>query len=742
MSLQETVLDDDFDLYIPEFLWNFWLEACPVDLQNLAPFSAPPHVGLHVFDTYRNELSTGLSDHRAFSRESGVFDHILCAAPAVEHTPEWHAACTAFRALEKDAETAIRSLIQQVDSKPRFSHMYGAGMGTGMGMGLGSAGTHGNRTGAGSAAHGDTRARLSLGRHALQSLQRYLLFLRFRNRETYKKLLELTGGGGLFLSHRIASLPAHERVQLRSCDGHSHEPLSDWKKLLRNFTAFLSGSTENKPISFIRECIHRRYESMQDAEICIGLAAEPDEYILSASCFGVVEEDGVGNLNDTFYYFFPISPRFTIYMLIEAPFVNVREGPKPPHFLDRHAPVPPFLEHDVESSIDIYQRNALLLQTQPRFLIFVSARSLIRTLTYYAERRWLPGNLDYSKLLRGCREESVTHTLLVKAKIEVNDLTDDVGVVGEYAVSYGSFADVWRGVWAERQTGERKMVALKVLRANLVGYVQERLLKRLKKEVQAWYRLEHPHVARLHGIMQLPNTLAMVSPWCENGTVVRYLRETNPGADRVQLLYEIASGVLYLHSCDPVVVHGDLKGCNILIDAAGHAVITDFGLAKVKEEVSDAAGAQLPTSFFAGSTRWMAPELLLAQVEDDRRPPISTFSDVYAFASVCLEVLTGQLPYANRRNDHGVTLDIMNGVKPTSGLQGRGVSVSVGFGVGVGVGAGAGVDGAAADPDPDPRTEELWGLMDCCWDQIPRARPGMGTMCECLARVRMCGPGK
>lgn len=76
---------------------------------------------------------------------------------------------------------------------------------------------------------------------------------------------------------------------------------------------------------------------------------------------------------------------------------------------------------------------------------------MIRTLTYYNERRWIPENLDYSKLLRGCREEDVTYTLLVKASIEVIDLTDDVTMIGECAVSYGTFADVWKGVWTDRQ---------------------------------------------------------------------------------------------------------------------------------------------------------------------------------------------------------------------------------------------------------------------------------------------------
>ena len=44
------------------------------------------------------------------------------------------------------------------------------------------------------------------------------------------------------------------------------------------------------------------------------------------------------------------------------------------------------------------------------------------------------------------------------------------------------------------------------------------------------------------------------------------------------------------------------------------------------------------TSFFPGSTHWIAPELTFALVEDDGIiPPITTYSDVYAFASICLD---------------------------------------------------------------------------------------------------------
>ena len=68
--------------------------------------------------------------------------------------------------------------------------------------------------------------------------------------------------------------------------------------------------------------------------------------------------------------------------------------------------------------------------------------------------------------------------------------------------------------------------------------------------------------------------------------------------------------------------------------------ITDFGLSKVLEDLDlPLNGSTRGTSFFAGSTRWMAPEIIMALVEDDDAPPpITTASDVYAFASIGLEV--------------------------------------------------------------------------------------------------------
>ena len=144
----------------------------PVDMRNYSPSSAPLHIGLHVFDTYKNELS-GLND-RPFSKH--VFDPIEKLVPEIVKCPEWGKANAAFHALERDAETAIRSLLQQVNSKPRFSQLSGLNWDK-RGM-----------------PHSE-KPKLNLGRHALISLQKYLLFLRFRNCDDFQRLLKLASSG-------------------------------------------------------------------------------------------------------------------------------------------------------------------------------------------------------------------------------------------------------------------------------------------------------------------------------------------------------------------------------------------------------------------------------------------------------------------------------------------------------------------------------------------------------------------
>jgi serine/threonine protein kinase len=67
-------------------------------------------------------------------------------------------------------------------------------------------------------------------------------------------------------------------------------------------------------------------------------------------------------------------------------------------------------------------------------------------------------------------------------------------------------------------------------------------------------------------------------------------------------LFQTARGLEYLHSHEPVIVHGDLKAANVLINDKGEAMLSDFGLAKIQQEE--------PTGFTTaniggGTLRWL-----------------------------------------------------------------------------------------------------------------------------------------
>ena len=105
----------------------------------------------------------------------------------------------------------------------------------------------------------------------------------------------------------------------------------------------------------------------------------------------------------------------------------------------------------------------------------------------------------------------------------------------------------------------------------------------------------------------------------------------------------VAEGLNHLHNCN--IIHGDLKGVsdpvcrwltvlisrksNILVDAAGHARVADFGLAAVTQDLDSIRNASDDRGHGA---RWIAPEIL------SDRGTHSKEADVFSFAMVTIEV--------------------------------------------------------------------------------------------------------
>lgn len=183
---------------------------------------------------------------------------------------------------------------------------------------------------------------------------------------------------------------------------------------------------------------------------------------------------------------------------------------------------------------------------------------------------------------------------------------------------------------------------------------------------------------------------SMVSPWYENGNVNTYLRKLGASGTierRLKLLVEVAAGLNYLHNFSFPVVHGDLKGANILVNDSGEAALADFGLSSILEDVVSSG----TSTFSGGSVRWMAPELLELSPHDVA--PKTCASDTYSYGSVILEIITGERPYKHISNDMQVINQLMHGYKPKRPLK--------------------------------PSLPGVWDLMERCWNATASERPKM-----------------
>jgi len=238
------------------------------------------------------------------------------------------------------------------------------------------------------------------------------------------------------------------------------------------------------------------------------------------------------------------------------------------------------------------------------------------------------------------------------------DLTTKVVKEFTYAIAQGSFGDVWKCTFSEKDNNVE--VAVKCVRIEIQDdRFKDIVNKRLMEDFRKWKPLRHDNILTLYGITYgFGPVPAIVSPWMSNGSLNTYLDKNYANLSQAQkfsLLADVAAGLQYLHSCK--VAHGDLTGSNVLINRDGRALLADYGLLTT---CSDLNG----TSYIRSNVRWAAPELFEVPDTEDAPGPPKLASDIYSFGCIAYQVLSGQQPYCNIRSDHQVVVAILRGVKP------------------------------------------------------------------------------
>ncbi|KAL2517859.1 Serine/threonine-protein kinase CTR1 [Abeliophyllum distichum] len=254
--------------------------------------------------------------------------------------------------------------------------------------------------------------------------------------------------------------------------------------------------------------------------------------------------------------------------------------------------------------------------------------------------------------------------------------------IGE-RIDIGSYGEVYRAEWNGTEVAVKKL-----MKQDISGNA----LSQFKCEVDIMLRLRHPNVVLFMGAVTIPPNLSILTEFLPRGSLYKLLHRPNIQIDekrRIRMALDVAKGMNYLHTSQPIIVHRDLKTPNLLVDKNWVVKVCDFGMSRLQHHTF------LSSKSTAGTAEWMAPEVL-------RNEPSNEKSDVYSFGVILWELATLRVPWTEMNS-----MQVIGAV----GFQGRHLDIPL---------------------TVDPLVAEI---ISDCWDRNPQARPSFGqviTRLKCL----------
>ena len=160
----------------------------------------------------------------------------------------------------------------------------------------------------------------------------------------------------------------------------------------------------------------------------------------------------------------------------------------------------------------------------------------------------------------------------------------------------------------------------------------EELLQRFRSEVRIARKVSHPNVCRVYDVGEVEGTTFFTMEYVDGEDLGSLLRRIGrlPQDKALETSRQLCAGLAAAHAKG--IVHRDLKPANIMLDGRGQAVITDFGLAAIAEQVEG-------NEIRSGTPAYMAPEQLAGR-------EVTAQSDIYSLGLVLYEVFTGKRAFS------------------------------------------------------------------------------------------------
>jgi eukaryotic-like serine/threonine-protein kinase len=212
----------------------------------------------------------------------------------------------------------------------------------------------------------------------------------------------------------------------------------------------------------------------------------------------------------------------------------------------------------------------------------------------------------------------------------MTEVAGNTVVDGRYRVlrrlGSGGMADVY----CAEDTHLGRQVALKVLHRRFAQ--DQEFVERFRREAKSAAGLNHPNVVGVFDRGEHEGTYYIAMEFLEGRTLKDIIAEDAPLPQErvIDLGLQILQAAGFAHSHG--VIHRDFKPHNVIVDSAGHAKVTDFGIARA------GASEMTETGSIMGTAQYLSPEQAQGHA-------VTATSDIYSIGVMLYEMLAGRLPF-------------------------------------------------------------------------------------------------